>query len=285
MSHRGPPCFGDVRPQGGRRQPRPGLHRDHRQGEQGADRPPLLEAPERSSSNISEARPQSHTGVPPRRVKPPHLARHGEEIRRTEPRPRDIHCHTLRHSFATALYEEGVQIERISQLLGHAKLDTTMIYAHISLEQKRDAVMVLDGSRFRFLRTLSPSSAGTRISRSETPRSSSAGKGSSPELNESREKGRIRDPPRRRRDAENPPSCAISMPVIAAPVFIDEFKKKQTLDPNHPLVPRISRILTSITKRRRELKKALHRRTPRRDQRHQARHRHRRHHRPLPVGP
>lgn len=67
---------------------------------------------------------------------------------------RDIHCHTLRHSFATNLYEEGVQIERISQLLGHSKLDTTMIYAHISLEQKRDAVMVLDGSRFRFIRRL-----------------------------------------------------------------------------------------------------------------------------------
>ena len=67
---------------------------------------------------------------------------------------RDVHCHTLRHSFATSLYEEGVQLERISQLLGHAKLDTTMIYAHISLTQKRDAVMVLDSSRFRFLRRI-----------------------------------------------------------------------------------------------------------------------------------
>ena len=64
-----------------------------------------------------------------------------------------VHCHTLRHSFATGLYEKGVPIERISQILGHANLDTTMIYSHISLAQKKDAVARLDGraSRFRFL--------------------------------------------------------------------------------------------------------------------------------------
>jgi len=61
----------------------------------------------------------------------------------------DIHCHTLRHSFATGLYEKDVPIERISQILGHSKLDTTMIYSHISLERKKDAVMVLDGPRGR----------------------------------------------------------------------------------------------------------------------------------------
>jgi len=69
----------------------------------------------------------------------------------------DIHCHTLRHSFATGLYEKDVPIERISQILGHSKLDTTMIYSHISIEQKKDAVMVLDGPRgrlFAFTRSL-----------------------------------------------------------------------------------------------------------------------------------
>ena len=66
----------------------------------------------------------------------------------------DVHCHTLRHSFATNLYEEGIQIERISQLLGHARLDTTMIYAHISVEQKREAVTVLDSPAYRIVRKL-----------------------------------------------------------------------------------------------------------------------------------
>ncbi|MBP9024383.1 MAG: tyrosine-type recombinase/integrase [Spirochaetes bacterium] len=66
----------------------------------------------------------------------------------------DVHCHTLRHSFATNLYEEGVKIEMISQLLGHSRLDTTMIYAHISIEHKSEAVNLLGSSRFGFLRKI-----------------------------------------------------------------------------------------------------------------------------------
>ncbi len=63
----------------------------------------------------------------------------------------DVHCHTLRHSFATGLYEKDVPIERISQILGHSKLDTTMVYSHISVEQKKEAVMTLDTPRSRFI--------------------------------------------------------------------------------------------------------------------------------------
>lgn len=69
----------------------------------------------------------------------------------------DVHCHTLRHSYATALYEKGVQLERISQLLGHSRLDTTMIYSHISMNHKRDAVRVLDDRKTSFMRFLSTS--------------------------------------------------------------------------------------------------------------------------------
>lgn len=64
----------------------------------------------------------------------------------------DIHCHTLRHSFATALYDKGVQLEKISELLGHSKLDTTMIYSHISIEQKKEAVSVLDSKSDKITR-------------------------------------------------------------------------------------------------------------------------------------
>ena len=67
----------------------------------------------------------------------------------------DIHCHTLRHSFATALYSNGVQIERISELLGHSRLDTTMIYAHLSMDQKRDAVVSLDDNKSKLISYLS----------------------------------------------------------------------------------------------------------------------------------
>jgi hypothetical protein len=56
----------------------------------------------------------------------------------------DVHPHTLRHSFATNLYDNKVPIERISQLLGHTSIDTTMIYSHISLRQKKIDVNTLD---------------------------------------------------------------------------------------------------------------------------------------------
>jgi integrase len=60
---------------------------------------------------------------------------------------RALGWHVLRHTFASHLAMRGVPLKVIQELLGHASIVTTMIYAHLAPHVARDAVRVLDRAR------------------------------------------------------------------------------------------------------------------------------------------
>jgi integrase/recombinase XerD len=57
---------------------------------------------------------------------------------------KDVSTHTLRHTYATHLLEQGLDIVTIKELLGHEAIETTMIYLHIAQPSARSAFSPLD---------------------------------------------------------------------------------------------------------------------------------------------
>jgi site-specific recombinase XerD len=55
-----------------------------------------------------------------------------------------VHPHMLRHSYATHMLENGIDIRHIQELLGHKKPETTMIYTHVTTKQLTDIASPLD---------------------------------------------------------------------------------------------------------------------------------------------
>lgn len=70
------------------------------------------------------------------------IKKYGKEAKRINPDiPDKVHPHMFRRSRATHMYQDGIPVELVSRMLGHASIETTMeYYAKPSLEQMREAV-------------------------------------------------------------------------------------------------------------------------------------------------
>jgi site-specific recombinase XerD len=57
---------------------------------------------------------------------------------------KDVHVHTLRHTFATHLLEDGLDIISVKEMMGHTRIETTMEYLHVARSNPQRTFSPLD---------------------------------------------------------------------------------------------------------------------------------------------
>ena len=74
------------------------------------------------------------------------LRRHATEARTTcREIPEKVHPHMLRHSRAMHIYQAGMPLALLTEWLGHADPETTLVYDHADTEMKRQALAKATG--------------------------------------------------------------------------------------------------------------------------------------------
>lgn len=73
-------------------------------------------------------------------IMPDHLTHKFKQAVRTANLNPKLHFHSLRHTFATWLVQEGISIYEIQKLVGHTSIAITQIYAHLATPQLHNAV-------------------------------------------------------------------------------------------------------------------------------------------------
>ena len=84
------------------------------------------------------------TGRYNRPIKRPTLEKWFSDARRAGELPGDITPHTLRHSYASRLFEQCKNIAIVRDQLGHSSLNTTSIYLHTTDEQRSKEIRDLN---------------------------------------------------------------------------------------------------------------------------------------------